>query len=198
MNHRGRRILAFLLVAGAAATLRAQDPWDASIKLSAGVMSGLADAGISQDKGYSLAMAGSYPLFHARGSVAFEFGYRAFPTTSRTLGLVQEDNSSDGLFATAMYQFRIWPHGIYVQGGMRLNQFKTTRTILVRGTGGEADRWTKDKGPSVKSFKPVLGVGYRLNEHVSLEGNAFGVEMQNAEGKAKSGTAFEVVLVLHL
>lgn len=199
MIHCFRRILVLLLATGAAGALQAQDPWDSSLKLSMGMMSGLDEAGISQNKGYGIAMAGAYPLFHSRGSVAFELGYRGFPTTSRTVSsLKQEDASSDGLFGTAMYRFTIWSQGIYVQGGARLSQFKTTRTTLVRGTGGEADVWFKDKGPSVKSLRPVLGVGYRMNERISVEANAFGVEMKNLAGQSKSGMVFEVVLGMHL
>ena len=64
-----RRLLPLAVMAALAAwsPLKAQEPWDASFRLSAGSFAGARDAGLGQDSLLGLSVEGAYPIL--RGGI---------------------------------------------------------------------------------------------------------------------------------
>jgi len=194
-------ILSLSCLLGSAVSLQGQDLWDSSLKLSAGVMSGADKAGLGQNKTYGLGIAGAYPLT-LNHVVVFEGGYRVFPTTTQSDIGMKIDDKTDGYFVGASYRYRFtqgfWD-GLYLQGGLRLQNLRAQRDLTEFGAASDgSDLRTVFKGERVASTKPVLGVGFRFTERLSLELNLSGLEVQNVKGESKSGTVIEMVLGMHL
>jgi hypothetical protein len=189
MKHFGAGILAGLL---ALAPLQAQELWDSSFNLSAGMASGAKEAFAGQDKAYGLSIMGAYPLGR-RGSAVFEFGYRYLPSTTTVDGYVVQNLRSDGFLGGALYRHELLFEGFYLQGGLRASQMKTLRTTTF-GVLGQTD----DKGPRAVAVRPVLGVGFRFDNLLSLELNAGSLGLKTMTGADKSATLVELSLGIHL
>ena len=177
-----------------APALMAQEPWDSSFKLVAGNFSGAESALIGQNRNYALAMEGAYPLSR-RGSVAFDLGFRVFPTTTvHPSTHAYLDYKTDGFYASALYRHQLWLDGIYVQGGLRASRYKDALDSISNDDGSRVTL----KGSPEFSVKPILGLGYRFTAKLSLEANAAPLSVQNVAGQTKSGTLVEVALGIHL
>jgi hypothetical protein len=196
-------ILSLVVLLGSGATLKAQDLWDPSFKLSAGSMSGADTAGIGQNHVYGLSMEGAYPLTRNH-LVVFEAGYRVFPSASRVDPTTKAttDDKTSGYFVGAAYRFRFTQgmlDGLYAQGGLRFHSLKAERdTVTPGGALDGSDLRTVLKGSQATSTKPYLGAGFRFTEKLSVEVNLAGLQAQNVNGVAKSGTVIEVALGIHL
>lgn len=186
--------LSALLLTGAG--LRSEEPWEGGFKLTAATLSGAEDAYLGQARAYGLAMFGRYPLGRAN-SVAFEGGYKFMPSTTHPMGSTSWEDKTDGYYGSAFYQHRLWFEGFYLQGGLRLAQYITTRRAnFFPGDGTSV--LTKYRGDYATTVKPVLGAGYRMNEQYGLELNLASTEMKNVAGQSKSGTLIELALLIHL
>lgn len=198
---RGAAILSLSILLGGAASLRGQDLWDSSIKISGGMMSGTEDAGLGQDKTYTLGAAGAYPLTRNH-LVVFEGGYRAFPSATKVSSELDIDDKTDGYFFGASYRYRLTQgalDGLYFQGGVRVHKLLTERDLVEYGAASDgSDVRRSIRGARTSSTKPALGVGFRFTDRLSVEVNLVGLKAENVEGKSKSGTVIEVALGMHL
>lgn len=192
--------LAFIL--GSGLCLQGQDLWDASFKLSAGMMSGAEKAGLGQDKQYGVSLEGAYPLTRNH-LLVLEGGYRTFPC-ARTYGDAQTatEDSTDGFFGEIAYRFRFAAgrfDGLYLQGGVRHSMLLAQRDTVYKGassTGG--DLRVNAKGSRVASTRPVIGVGFRFTDSLSMQLDLAGIQAENALGRSKSGSVIELALGIHL
>jgi len=177
--------------------LRAQEPWDAHIKLTAGMMNNAEENFLGQNKVYGLAIAGSYPLsIHSAG--VLEFGYKVFPTSSVNFGNVTIDDLSDSYFASIMYRYELWRNGIYLQAGVRGANNRTIRDMLYLGAGNDG----KNIRERIKGKRQIkagwcFAAGYRLTDFWSLELCASSASFKNVEGLVVDGTIFDVALCIH-
>jgi len=194
-------ILSLTLLLGSTAAVQGQDLWDSSLKLSGGMMSGADKAELGQNKFYGFGIEGAYPLTRNH-LVVFEGGYRVLPTTSRRVGALTIDAKTDGYFGGATYRYRFnrgMLDGLFLQGGLRFSSLRTEQdTIEPGGAADGNDLRTSLKGVRATSTKPVVGVGFRFTESLSLEVNLTTLQGQNVQGVSKSGTAIEVSLGMHL
>jgi hypothetical protein len=178
------------------AGLQAQDPWQGGFKITGATFPGAEGAYLGQSRAFGLAMFGAYPLTQS-ASVAFEGGYRFLPTTVHTIPGYSYEDKTDGYYAGAFYQHRVLVEGFHVQAGLRLSQFVTVRRAnFLPGDG--TSLLTKYRGDYATGIKPVVGVGYRLNELYSLEVNAGPLELKNVDGSVKNGTLVEFAFLVHL
>ncbi len=194
-------ILGLTLLLGSTVAVQGQDLWDSSLRLSAGLMSGADKAELGQNKFYGFGIEGAYPLTRNH-LVVFEGGYRVLPTTSRRSGALIIDAKTDGYFGGAAYRYRFnrgMLDGLFLQGGLRFSSLRTEQdTIEPGGAADGNDLRTSIKGARATSTKPVVGVGFRFTESLSLEVNLTTLQGQNVQGVPKSGTAIEVALGMHL
>jgi len=172
--------------------LCAQEPWDAHLKLTAGMMNNAEENFIGQNKVYGLAIAGSYPL-SIHGAGVLEFGYKVFPTSSVGDGAPTVDDLSDMYFASAMYRYELWRNGVYIQGGVRAANTRTIRDMIYH----DAEIKVKYKGERQTKAGWCFAVGYRLTDFWSLEFCASPASFKNVTGLAVSGTIFDVALCIH-
>jgi len=194
-------ILNLAIMLGGTLSLQGQDLWDSSLRLSAGMMSGAEKAALGQNKTYALGIEGAYPLTPSHVLV-FDGGYRAFPTTSQSVPGMTLDDKTNGYFLGAAYRYRFTTgrlDGLYLQGGLRLNNLRTQRDQYELGAAPDgSDLRTVFRGNRVASTKPRIGAGFRFTERLSLEMNLVGLEAQNVKGESKSGMVLEVVMGMHL
>ncbi len=194
-------ILSLTLLLGSTLAVQGQDLWDSSLKLSAGMMSGADKAGLGQTKFYGLGIEGAYPITRNH-LVVFEGGYRVLPTTSWPAGTLTIDAKTDGYFGGAAYRYRFTSgmlDGLYLQGGLRFFNLRTEQDTIEPGAAADgSDLRTTLKGARATSTKPVVGVGFRFTESLSLEVNLTTLQGQNVQGVPKSGTAIELSLGMHL
>jgi len=194
-------ILSLTLLLGSTVAVHGQDLWDSSLKLSGGMMGGADTAGLGQNKFYGFGIEGAYPLTRNH-LVVFEGGYRVLPTTSRRAGALTIDAKTDGYFGGAAYRFRFnrgMLDGLFIQGGLRFSNLRTEQNTIEPGGAADGnDLRTSLKGVRATSTKPVVGVGFRFTESLSLEVNLTTLQGQNVQGVSKSGTAIEVSLGMHL
>jgi hypothetical protein len=187
-------LLKKLSVIGAASViipLAAQEPWDPHLKLTAGLVSGVSENFIGQDKAYGLALAGAYPLT-AANSCVFEFGYKFMPSATTSYdGWYSVDDRTNFYFASAMYRYELWRNGIYVQGGIRAANAQTIRRT------NYSDGWEKDKAGRHTSAGWCFATGYRLTGLWSVEIGASSVGFKNISETTKNATVIEVALVIH-
>ncbi len=192
--------LGFLLASGVC--LQGQDLWDSSINLSAGMMSGADKAGLGQNKTYGLSIAGAYPLAR-KHLLVFEGGYRVFPTTTtRVDSTTALDEKTDGYFGGIAYRYRFIAgplDGLFLQGGLRHSSLIAQRDTITYGAAADGSDIRKTlKGPRTGCTRPVVGLGFRFTENLSLELNLAGLQAQNVDGVSKSGTVIELSLGMHL
>lgn len=186
------------LVGGLAvsAGLRAEEPWQGGFKLTGATFPGAEAAYLGQGRAFGLAMYGAYPLGRSAG-LAFEAGYRFLPTTVHTAGAMSYDDKSDGYYAGAFYQHRLFVEGFHLQAGLRLSQFVTVRRAnFLPGDGSSV--LTKYRGEYATGIKPVIGAGYRLDATYSFEVNAGPLQLKGVDGTAKTGTLVEIALLIQL
>jgi hypothetical protein len=193
-------ILSLTVCFGSGVALQGQGFWDSSFNLSAGMMSGADTAGLGQNKNYGVGIVGAYPI--ARNHLlVFEGGYRLFPSATQSASGVTVEEKTDGYFGGISYRYRIttgWLDGLYCQGGLRHYRMLTVRdTVETGGALDGSDLRTVIKGTRVGSTKPVLGVGFRFTDNLSLQLNMTGLQAQNVKGESKSGTVLELVLGMH-
>jgi hypothetical protein len=176
--------------------LQAQEPWQGGFKLTAASFPGAEDAYLGQSRAYGVAMFGAYPLGRS-ASLAFEAGYRYLPTTTHSFPGQRYEDKSDGYYAGAFYQHRLFFEGFHLQAGLRVSQFVTARRAnFLPGDG--TSLLTKYRGEYATGIKPVVGAGYQLSDRYSFEVNAGQVEMKNVDGAAKTGTLLEIAFLVHL
>jgi len=181
----------------AATPLASQELWDPHFKLTAGLVTNAEGSYIGQNKAYGVVLAGAYPLT-IRGAGVLEGGWKIMPTSSEGSGLTTVKDDSDIYFLGAMYRHEIWRNGLYLQGGIRGTNAKTTRQIVYKGAGeGGTDASEKFSADREVRFGWCLGVGYRLTDLWSFEVGASTVGFKNVLGEAKSGMLVEVALVIH-
>ena len=168
----------------------AQEPWDPHLKLTGGFVSGIGDSYIGQDKTYGLALAGAYPLI-AKGWGVVEFGYRYMPTSSFGFGMTTIDDKSDTYYASAMFRYQFWRHGLYAQGGLRGSNSRTTRML---NYDESLERLKADR--EIKTGW-CLAVGYRLTDRWSVELGTSSIGFKNVSGEAISGTIIEAAILIH-
>jgi len=194
-------VLSLTLLLSSTLAVHGQDLWDSSLKLSGGMMSGSDKAELGQNKFYGFGIEGAYPLTRSH-LVVFEGGYRVLPTTSRLAGALTIDAKTDGYFGGAAYRYRFTRgmlDGLFLQGGLRFSSLRTEQdTIEPGGAADGGNLRTSIKGARATSTKPLLGVGFRFTESLSLEVNLTNLQAQNAQGESKSGTAIELSLGMHL
>lgn len=177
--------------------LGAQELWDPHFKLTAGLVTNADGSHIGQNKAYGVALAGAYPLT-VRGSGVLEGGWKIMPTSSESSGTTIVRDDSDIYFLGAMYRHEVWRNGVYLQGGIRGTNAKTTRQIVYMGAGENGtDALEKLSANREIRFGWCLGAGYRLTDLWSFEVGASSVGFKNVLGQAKSGMLVEVALVIH-
>lgn len=189
MKAMARGALALGLMAG---PLLAQEPWDPSFNLLAGQVSGLEDARIGQNKVLGLSMQGAYPLT-LHGSVVLDFGYRYTPTQSLSFGSWMQENKNDAFFASAWYRHELFFDGFYLQGGLRSVQTRSMRREIIGSVGSE-----HYKAPAQKLFTPVLGLGYRFTDKISLDAHYSRAKFLSLDNASKTSGVIELALGIHL
>jgi hypothetical protein len=189
MTNFANRLFALSLVA-AAMSASAQEPWDPHLKLTAGQVIGIDGKNIGQDKTYGLVFGGAYPLTASGWGVA-EFGYRFLPTASTDYGLTTIDDKSDVYYASLMYRHQLWRHGIYVQGGIRGTNAKTTRRY------NYSESWERVNADRETRAGWCFAAGYRLTDRWSAELGASSIGFKNVPGEVVTGTIIEAALVIH-
>ncbi|HQL49502.1 MAG: hypothetical protein BWY56_01650 [Acidobacteria bacterium ADurb.Bin340] len=193
-----RRLLPLAVMAALAAwsPLKAQEPWDASFRLSAGSFAGARDAGLGQDSLLGLSVEGAYPILRG-GDLVLEAGYRMTPKARmETLGFAIEERT-DGYLAGAAYRHRFGPgrlEGLYVQAGVQVSRLQSQRTTTELAAGSR----TRDEGAAITTVGPVVAAGFRFNDILSVQGSAYRVKAEDPKGLGKTGTVLEVGLGIHL
>lgn len=187
--------MAALAVLGLAPGLAAQEPWDTSFQLIAGQVAGGRAARLGSGSTWAFAVEGAYPLF-ARGSVAFDAGYRTLPRTTTTVpGSENQSDWSQGTYGSLYYRHThfsgIW-RGLYVQVGARGSILRTTREF------GSGTSRVSFKGQEISSVGPAFGVGYRFSDKLSLAVTAYQLKGQSLDMVNKSSTGVDVALGIHL
>lgn len=184
--------------------LHGQEIWDPSFKLVGAQFSGAKEARLGSNSNWALAIEGAYPLFH-KGSVAFEFGYRTVPRSTTTVSDIQrEDDWSQGIYGSVLYRhsdFRGPLDGLYLQGGLRYSSLTAHRDQTTKGGAPDGkDLKVSTSGQSVNRLGPVLGLGFRFSEKLSLE-----INLSQAKGLSvdavplqKTGVLLELALGIHL
>lgn len=176
--------------------LQAQEPWQGGFKLTASSFPGSETAYLGQSRAFGVAMFGAYPLGRA-ASLSFEAGYRFLPTTVHRVSATSYEDKSDGYYAGAFYQHRLFFEGFHLQAGLRMSQFVTARRANFY-PGDGTSLLTKYRGEYATGIKPALGAGYRISDRYAVELTAGPLELKNVDGAAKSGTLLEFAFLVHL
>ncbi len=191
-----QRAVALSSILLAAAGLGAQEPWDSGFKLTAASFSGAEDAYLGQGRAYGLAIFGTYPLGRS-GRVALDAGYKYLPSTNHAFAATSWEDKSDGYYASAYYQHKLWFEGFHLQAGLRLAQYVAARREnFFPGDGSSV--LTKYRGDYATTVKPAIGAGFRMTEAYGVELNLVSTEMKNVAGQSKTGTMVELALLIHL
>jgi len=214
VRHHAIHLLTTGLLMAAAPWLQAQETWDTSFKISAGSLSGTSGDHLGSNPNWALAMEGSYPTF-AKGSLVMEGGYRLLAKkTVQETDLLGVEASSRGVYGSVFYRHTDF-HGLmnglldsfYVQGGLRYHTLKSTQTQILKATPTDTNPTRTDMpaGKEVSVISPVVGVGVRFTEKVSVEFNVFRMKSAGVtydkgawSGTEKTGNAFELALGVHL
>jgi hypothetical protein len=184
--------------------LRGQEAWDSSFKLVGAQLIGAKDAHLGSNTNWAIALEGSYPIF-PKGSLVLEGGYRTLLRSTTIMSSSQSvDYWSNGIYGSVLYRhtkFQGILEGLYLQGGLRYNSLTANQEQTSIGAGpGGSDLKVQTKGAEVSNVGPVVGVGYRLSEKISLEFNIFRVKGQSADvpPAQKTCSGLELALGIHL
>lgn len=180
-----------LTLALAVVPASAQEPWDTSFTLLAGMVSGAQNGLLGQDRSLGLSAQGAYPLTR-KSFMVFEGGYRYLPTTTVRSGSSSMDFKSDGFFGSVYYRQEVLVQGLWVQGGLRMSQM---RNMLLERTGTYS--LDHGKGPQTVSVAPALAVGYRFNEKYGVEAGISSLAIKNQSGEEKKATTLDLGLSIH-
>ncbi len=184
--------LGALSVVLACASLRAQEPWDPSFNLLFGSVRGAEEGLMGQDKVLGLSTQGVYPIT-LKGGLGLDFGYRYLPTMTRTTGAWVLDDKTDGFFASAWYRHELFFEGFYLQAGVRASQMKSARREI-QGTLGQ----DHIKAPSTRRISPVVGLGYRFTDKLSLDLQVSQANLRSVTDLKKTTTLVELAVGIHL
>lgn len=184
--------------------LRGQEAWDKSFKLVGAQSIGAEAAHLGSNTNWAFALEGSYPLF-LKGSLVFEGGYRLLPKSTTPLsGSQSVDYWSNGIYGSVLYRhtkFQSPLEGLFLQGGLRYSSLTAKQEVTTPGaspTGG--DLKVQTTGREVSNVGPIVGVGFRFSEKLSLEFNIFQMKGQSAEvlPVQKACSVMELALGIHL
>jgi len=196
------------MICSALPCLKAGEVWDDSFKLCLGQASGAKEAGLGSNTSAALTIEGSYPLF-IKGALVFDAGYRmqlkASTRTSVQAGAFTQfdDNQTKGYYGSVLYRFTGFNgslDGFYVHGGVRYSSLKasTDRRTMVGDVASASGNATDLTGPNVSTFSPIVGVGVRFTEKLSLDVNLFSQKGTSVDGIDRKSTVIELALGIHL
>lgn len=203
-----RNLLTAMMICTALSSLRAGEVWDNSFKLGLGQASGAKDANLGSNTSAALIIEGAYPCF-AKGSLVFDCGYRMLLKNS-TRTVVEggtftnfDDSQTKGYFGSALFRFTGFKgtlDGFYVHGGLRYSSLKTStdRTTMLGDVENASGKATDLTGKNVTSFNPVVGLGARFTEKLSLDLNVFSQKASSVDGVDKKCTVVELALGVHM
>jgi hypothetical protein len=203
-----RNFLTAVMICSALPCLKAGEVWDDSFKLSLGQASGAKDAGLGSNTSAALTIEGSYPLF-AKGALVFDAGYRMQLKTSTRTSIQSgaftqfDDSQTKGYFGSVLYRFTGFKgslDGLYVHGGVRYSSLKasTDRTTMVGDVASASGNATDLTGPNVSTFSPIVGMGVRFTEKLSLDVNFFSQKGTSVDGLGRKSTVIELALGIHM
>ncbi|WP_306590065.1 hypothetical protein [Geothrix sp. 21YS21S-4] len=198
---------ALLLAAGAG--LRAQDAWDPVLKLTLSPASDKVSDHLGGRGRWGIGVEGSYWMAR-KAQVVVEGGYTTQNSADATVSDVQSLSfGTQGFYGGVLYRYTDFKgafEGAYVQGGLRYFRLRSTLDQYDKAFPTDASpARTTFRGDQVTTLTPVLGVGFRFNDKISVEVSAYRlktgglqfVDTQWTTGE-KSTTTFECALGIHL
>ncbi|HTL98874.1 MAG TPA: hypothetical protein VL181_08720 [Holophagaceae bacterium] len=216
--HRIKGLAAVMLAAG---TLSAQESWDTSFKLVVGRSNQSAVDGAGSPTQVGLSLEGAYPLPSNFGGLVFEAGYRKFlnatfndpaipnpppppASGSSTFRGTDLESSSQGWLASALWQRKMGPEGLYLEAGLRWTAFIsretwTPRTVTVTSTGTVTGTAQASRTGSFdhRGIGPVVGAGFRFDGITSLDLQLSRQAVPTADGSTRTLTVLELGLGTH-
>jgi hypothetical protein len=193
-----RRLLVVAVFVAGLPSLQAQDSWDSAFKLCYGSVGTDSKAPLGNGTQWAIGAEGTYHLFPV-GSLTLEGGYRTLnDQTTNPTDLLTVTEGSKGFYCGALYRYSEFSKllggtldGLYLQGGLRFQKLKTNRTEDLKTTSTDENPTRTDYyGPNVGTISPVVGVGFRFNDKLSLEFSYFRMK---GSALRSAGTSFEYV-----